>query len=452
MSKFRTKKSNLHTFKEGRRQVPAETQVLSIIDQLEDGRGVAKFDGKIVFVEGALEGEKVKVTFTKSFKKFDEAKTLKVMSASKNRVIPPCRYFASCGGCKLQHLEFEAQKNFKQKNIELQIASSTIIDKDLVELDEFDSISSPPYHYRHRARLSVEANSKKCLIGFKESKSNKLVDIDACEILLPGLNAMIPSLRKLIASLVGRSRILEVLILEDSNTQLFVQIRTSRDLLEIDTTKLKQFSVESDVCVECSNLSDNSTYWKSSLDLPMNILSAANVSFHHTLIDFTQINPSVNGKMIEQACDWLNLSTGDYVADLFCGIGNFSLPIAKRANHVYGYEISEYMVEKARENAASNELGNTSFLVADLFSHKLDFESRVNKVILDPPRLGAQHVCTQLVRSPVTAVVYVSCNPASFFRDAKILTDGGYRLVKLGMIDMFPQTEHIELMGLFQTP
>ncbi|MFT7129147.1 MAG: 23S rRNA (uracil1939-C5)-methyltransferase [Gammaproteobacteria bacterium] len=450
MSKFRTKKSNLQTFRQERRQAPAGTQVLTIIDQLEDGRGVGKFEGKIVFVERALKGEEVKVKFTKSFKKFDEAKTVKVMLPSNNRTTPLCTYFGSCGGCNLQHFEFQAQTQFKQKNIELRMANAELIGKNDLKLEMADSVSSPPYQYRHRARLSVEANSSKCVIGFKGSKSNKLVDITACEILLPRLNSIIPDLRKTISNLVGRSKILEVLILEDSNAQLFVQMRTGRNLLAIDLTKLIDFSAKSGVLVECNNLPDNSTYWKSGLESPTSILPDEGITFNHTLTDFTQINPSVNGKMLKQACQWLDLSTKDHVLDLFCGIGNFSLPIAKRVNHVHGYEISAYMVEKAEGNAIINELKNTSFSVADLFSHKLDFDSRVNKVILDPPRIGAEHVCTQLARTRMTTILYVSCNPASFFRDAKILTDGGYRLVKLGTVDMFPQTEHIELMGLFQ--
>ena len=450
MSKFRTKKSKLQTFKEPRRQAPAGTQILTIIDQAEDGRGVGKYNGKVVFVEGALKGEEVKVKFTKSFKKFDEAKTLKVMAATSDRAIPLCSYFDRCGGCTLQHLEFQAQEAFKQNIIVSKIASAELVDKNTPMLGLSDSLSSPPYQYRHRARLSVEANSGKCSIGFMGRKSNKLVDISRCEILMPDLNRLMPSLRATIFDLSGRSKILEILILEDSTNQIFVQIRTNGKLMTADTEKLTAFSNKLAVYVECNNLSDNSTYWKSGLELPSNSLASESISFSHTLNDFTQINPIVNEKMIQQACNWLELSINDKVLDLFCGIGNFSLPIAKRVNSVDGYEFSEYMVMKAAENAVANGLHNTSFFKADLFSKTLEFDSNVNKVILDPPRFGAEHICKQLAQSRVTRILYVSCNPATFFRDAKILSEGGYRLLKIGMIDMFPQTEHIELMGLFQ--
>jgi len=449
LSKFRSKKSNLQTFKETKRQVPEGTQVLSIVEQLDDGRGVAKFKGKIVFVDGALKGETVKVQFKKSFKNFDEATSVKIISPVSDRIQPQCQYYERCGGCNLQHMKLQAQRTFKQKSIE-----KRMVEFGLVKNDELESVISPlltsdPFQYRHRARFSVEANSHKFVLGFKGNNSNKVIDIDSCEVLLPGLNTVLPKLRLSMSGLSYRSSIREILILEDSNGKAFIQIRSNKRLADRDVDSLKVLSDRENIGISCKNLVDQMTYWSSDDTQPLTQLSNESVSYNYSLDDFTQINPTINEKMIQQTCEWLDLSEEDHVIDLFCGIGNFSLPAAKNVKGMTGYEISEKMVKKAAQNAKENGLSNTTFFAVDLFSHSLKFDRHVNKLILDPPRAGAEHVCAQLVPPRIQYILYISCNPSSFFRDSKILIDGGYVIDKLGLIDMFPQTEHVEIMALF---
>lgn len=457
MAKFRSKSKGLRTFKAKPSKVPAGLQTLNIDRMGSDGRGVAKMSGKTVFVRGALTGESVRARIIRTHKKFDEADCIEVLTPSSQRVTPPCEYFNECGGCALQHLEYSQQLAYKTQ----------LLDRFCDELGQAEKIvceqpvAAHAFHYRHRARLAVSAKGRQCRIGFRRWNSKEVVDIQHCAVLYRGLSDSLPRIRALISGLESRSRVLEAIISEDATGRQGLLISTKQSLIEQDYNALQAFADDTQIGVDVSSAGvsegTESTAWRSEYKG-----TADSQEFHYrdpaqkptlpfTLTDFTQVNPAINEQLIELVISWLQLQGSDNVADYFCGIGNFTLPLAAKVNRVKGFELSAEMVDKASLNAKRNGIDNATFQVRNLFnSNAKGPGSEFNKVLLDPPRAGAEQLCRRLLAGPVEKVMYISCNPATMFRDARILLDNGFRLQRVLLADMFPQTQHCETVALFE--
>lgn len=431
---------------------------LTIEDLSHDGRGVARHEGKTVFVAGALPGEKVQVAHYRRQKRFSECESRNISQLSADRVEPLCPHYEACGGCQLQHLSPEKQLYFKQQNLLSLLKRQQEVDVGKV----LEPIVSSPYGYRSRVRLGVDAQQR---LAFREQHSDKLVPIGECSVLQPSLAAVLPQLQAWLDSLPPKSGVSHIELvagyelsgevvtgviirhvkpLSDAFKQAVSAVTTPQGVFKCWFQSQKNGALQD----LTGAIVDPRMYFvlgeDSSLQKPIRL------GFHPQ--DFTQVNSQVNPLMVTQALSWLELSSSDRVVDLFCGIGNFTLPMALSASKVIGIEGVESMVVRGQENGAQNDLQNSTFLALDLNSQALGAlmrRERVNKLLLDPPRAGAKFVCEQMAESGVERLVYVSCNPASFARDAAILVGVGYKLTELRVLDMFPQTAHMETMALF---
>lgn len=440
----------LNTFVAKKRLVPKELIELTVTDIDEHSKGVAKHQGKVVFVTGAMTGEKVQAKLTAVFKNYNEAQCVKVLVAAAQRSVPECNYYSQCGGCDLQHLSYRAQLTFKSKLLEEKISKFDLVDRGKMKEIITSPIRSPSFGYRHRSRLSVKANKHLSQVGFRAKASHNIVSVVECPVLYTTLSDLLPGLHQLIAKLKQRSLIDEILLVEDSSRSIYIQLKGKRALIDADIEQLEDYVKKTKNQIECLDRSSSLVYWKSSSKQPQYSYKKEALSYKFSISDFTQINPAINELMVDQACNWMALQKSDNLIDFFCGIGNFSLPLAKKVNVLLGYELAAEMVVKAKNNALLNALSNARFEVKDLYSFQFKNASDYNKVLLDPPRAGAESLCVQLASSKVEMILYISCNQTTFFRDAKILCDQGFNLTKIGLVDMFPQTQHLEIMALFQ--
>ena len=456
MARFSSKnKTSLRVFKPKKKTLKQGEFSFDIEALSEDGRGIARPEGKTTFVRGALPGERVKATYTAQHKNYDEANLIAVESESSSRVNPECEHYAACGGCTLQHLNYPQQIEFKESRLKAMFAS---LDADI----HWESpLVASAFGYRHRLRLAVSANKQGVRLGFRRHNSHDIVDIQDCVVAQPVLGKKLSALRSEIASLHQRSVLSEVRLLEDSNGDVGLQLMVKKALNDDDYNRLENWVGTLDlagvsVVQVLKKFEPPVLLWFSgSRDFIYKIQTqAGNLSLRFAIDDFTQVNPAINQQMVSRSLEWLELDAKDTVADFFCGVGNFSLPLAQASADVIGYESVDAMVKKARVNAADNSLGNVSFEVCNLFDERavkriLKGES-INKALLDPPRAGAQALSEGLVGSEMDMLLYVSCNPQSLLRDAQILVAAGYQIDKACLIDMFPQTTHIETMMLFR--
>ena len=402
-----------------------------------DARGIARINGKITFIDGALPGERVTYVLYNSKKHYDEARVIEVLQASSWRVVPACRYYGLCGGCSLQHLADSKQLEVKQTLVlELLERVARISPRHLLS-----PLASQTQHYRAKARFSVQIDSSGVALGFKQKhQPNLTVSIDQCLVLNKAVEGLLPPLRACLQSLDSVSRIksLELAVGEEA-TVLIV-----REQLPLsDSQRLQAFAATHGIRLVLHTASDD--YLTYSLPAYQLVLR-----FHPT--DFTQINPAMNRLMIAQALELLELNRTDVVLDLFCGIGNFTLPMARCCQQVIGIEGLASLVARAEMNAEMNGIDNAVFHAGNL-ERMQDIttlsSSSINKVLLDPPRGGALAVVKQMSRINPERVLYISCDAATFARDAAELTRNGYMLHTLGVMDMFPHTAHIETMALF---
>ncbi len=420
------------------------------IDALDAaGRGVARNAGKVVFVEGAITGERVEAQLLESKSKFDLARVTAVLRASSSRREPRCPYFGRCGGCATQHVDARTQVAAKQRWLEDNLARIGKVKADAM----LAPIHGEEWGYRHRARLSVRYVEGKggALVGFRERRSTYVADMNSCEVLPPRISALIPAIRALISGLSIRDRVPQVEIaVGDAATVLL--FRHLLPFTATDETLLRAFADANRVRVWLQPAGPDSA-------APFH--PAAHEDLYYTLpefglklsfkpADFTQVNPAVNRLLVSRAVRLLDPQPGERVADLFCGIGNFSLPIATRGAQVIGFEGSAPLVERARENAAANRLV-AQFEVADLLKPNLGHYGRFDKFLLDPPREGAITLVNSLPDEWPRRIVYVSCDPATLARDADVLVHHkGFRLSAAGVINMFPHTAHVESIALFE--
>ncbi len=413
------------------------------------GRGVARNAGKVVFVEGALAGERVEARLLESKSKFDLARVTAILRASSSRREPRCAYFGTCGGCATQHADARTQVAAKQRWLEDNLARIGKVKADAM----LAPIHGEEWGYRHRARLSVRYVEGKggALVGFRERRSTYVADMNSCEVLPPRISALIPAIRALISGLSIRDRVpqVEIAVGEASTVLLFRHLLpfTSEDEL-----LLRAFADASRVCVWLQSAGPESAgpFHPAAHEDLFYTLPEFGLKISFKPADFTQVNPAVNRLLVARALRLLDPQPGERIADLFCGIGNFSLPLATRGAQVIGFESSAPLVARARENAAANGLV-AQFEIADLFQPNLGSYGRFDKFLLDPPREGAITLVNSLPDEWPRRIVYVSCDPATLARDADVLVHHkGFRLSAAGVINMFPHTAHVESIALFE--
>ncbi len=415
-----------------------------------EGRGIALVSGKTTFIDRALPGETVVANYTKKHARFDEATLIEIMNASTDRIAPPCPHADICGGCSLQHMQPSAQIAFKQKVLEEQLRHFGGLQP---KCGYLPPLLGPTLGYRRRARLGVKWVEKKnsVLIGFREKQGRYIADLNQCEVLDPRVGHFIQPLKTVLNRLQAKAQIpqIEVAI---SDQQVVLVLRHLVPLTEADQQQLIAFAQQQAWILYLQPGHGDSIHqiWPHASVNLLYALPQWNLTLKFRPVDFIQINAEINQRMIALALELLDLKPQDRVLDLFCGLGNFTLPIATIAQQVVGVEGDAALVHQAKINAQHNALPQVDFHVADLFESEglawslLSF----NKVLLDPPRLGAAEVMTWLPKLKAERIVYVSCNPATFARDVGLLCEHGYRLETAGVMDMFPHTTHVESIGL----
>jgi 23S rRNA (uracil1939-C5)-methyltransferase len=422
-----------------------------ITDLSHDGRGVAHVNGKAVFVTGALAGERVRLRFAGKHRHYDEAVVEEILRASPDRVTPRCAHFGVCGGCALQHLDAGAQIQAKQRVL--------LENLDRIGKVEPGNVLAPladsPWGYRRKARLSVKFVEKKgrVLVGFRESNGRYVADIVRCEVLHPAVGERIEAVTALIESLDGKRDIpqIEVAAGDDLVALIF---RHLQPLSSHDSQALMEFgkTQQLGIYLQPGGIDSVCALWPEDAKLSFH-LPAYDVELEFQPIDFIQVNAGMNRRMIDHALQLLDPQPADHVLDLFCGLGNFTLPLARRAAHVTGVEGEAGLVRRAGENARRNGISNADFFSADLAADQRDApwaRASHDLLLLDPPRSGAAAVLEYLPKRGVRRVVYVACHPGSLARDAGTLVQQhGFSLVSAGVMDMFPHTAHVESIALF---
>ena len=430
-----------------------ENTTVEVHSLSHDGRGIGTVNQKTTFISGALPGETVSYKMTQKRSHYNEAETLTILHASTERTIPPCPHFGVCGGCSLQHMSIDTQIALKQQTL-------------LEQLKHFGHVSPEtllaPLHagstgYRRKARLGVKyvIKKEKMLVGFREKSSRYLADLDGCAVLHPKVGEQFHVLQQLVRSLEHYQQIpqIEVAIGDEDAALVF---RHLKPLSETDRKKLWEFGkdyqfhiyLQPNPPAPVEKLWPDDSHARLTYRLPHEGLEFL---FHP--LDFIQINLEMNRLMVQQAMDLLDLQPNETVLDLFCGIGNFTLPMARRARHVTGIEGSIDMVARAYDNAVHNHLPNADFYAANLEEPPAQapwIHSSYDKILLDPPRAGAKAILPHFKQFAAKRIVYVSCNPATLARDAgELVHNHGYTLKQAGMMNMFPHTSHIEAMAVF---
>ncbi len=433
-----------------------DPETACIESMTHDGKGIAAISGKKVFVVGALQGEEVRFRRRKKRRNFDEAELLEVLSASPKRIEPRCEVYGVCGGCSLQHVGDAEQRQIKQQALQ---DSLERIGK-VKPRRWLSPIHESSWNYRRRARLAVKdvAGKGRVLVGFRERHAPFLTDMRRCEVLAGPIDDLLEPLSELIGSLSLRRRLpqIEVAVAENATSLVFRVLDSPTDT---DLECFKAFGEEHDIRIYLQTGGPDSislVHPQGPLPLLNYSLPEFDIVIEFEATDFIQVNAAINRRMVSTALELLDPGPDDRVLDLYCGIGNFSLPLARRCSQVLGVEGEQSLVARAKANAQRNEIVNTHFRVADL--SRIDgTESWLRDgwtgLLLDPARSGALQVVRHIVRIGPTRIVYVSCHPATLARDLDALvTEHGYRLEAAGIIDMFPHTGHVESIALLVQP
>ncbi len=440
-------------------KLPAEPVECEITDFSHDGKGISYINDKTVFIDGALKGEKIRFKYTSKRKQVMAGVLEEVLQASPDRVIPGCEFFSFCGGCSLQHLSGKKQLELKQ-----QILSDNLTRLGNVQAEQIlQPLTGPVWAYRRKARLGVRYVNKKqkLLIGFREKRSNFLTDMSCCKVLHPSIGKRLDKLSDIIMQLGCYAQIPQIEVSVGDKVASLV-IRHLQDLTDEDKEKLKKFASKYSYNLYLQAAGPDSIKLlypdTESLKTLSCFLPEYNIEQHFKVTDFTQVNMIINRQMIDLALNLLDLQKHHQVLDLFCGWGNFTLPIARRVSHVTGVEGSDELVSRAKQNALVNGIENVDYYCTDLFINSGQFDFKVfqwakkcyDRILLDPARSGARQIMEYLPHFKAEVVVYVSCNPATLARDADIMVNQhGYQLQKAGIMDMFPHTAHMESIALF---
>jgi 23S rRNA (uracil1939-C5)-methyltransferase len=434
-------------------RLPSEPAQAFVESLSHDGRGVARVEGRAVFIDGSLPGETVAFRYTRLRRDFAEGRVEEVLEPSPERVEPFCAHFGVCGGCALQHLAPEAQIRHKETQLLEQLKRIGKVEPVKV----WEPLTGPVAGYRCKARLGVKFVAKKgrVLVGFREKSSALLADLKRCPVLHPAVGEKLEALAGLIFSLGLRENIpqIEVALGDDRHALVF---RVMDDPNRDDLARLSDFGAAHgfDIYLQRHGPASLSPLYPENPPPPGYALEDFDVDFRFQPGEFTQVNPAINRAMVARALELLDPRPEETVLDLFCGLGNFTLPLARRAREATGVEGDAGLVERARANARRNGLENVRFHAADLF-HPVTgqgwAERSYDKLLLDPSRTGAREILEHVSRWKPSRVVYVSCNPATLARDAEILVHSlGYRLTGAGVMDMFPHTAHVESIALFE--
>jgi 23S rRNA (uracil1939-C5)-methyltransferase len=422
-----------------RRVTTRQIITVDVTDLDPFGQGVARHDGKALFIPGLLPDERAEITLTEEKRQYARGQVKRRLNDSPQREKPRCPHFGVCGGCQQQHASIALQERSKSN------ALARLLKHDVNEV-----IADKPWGYRRRARLSLNYQPKTARLemGFRKANSSDIVDVRQCPILVPRLEALLPEVRKCLSDLQGVRHLGHVELVLANSGPLMV-LRHTAPLSAKDREKLERFSHSHELDLYLAPQSEileqlsGETPWYDSDGLRLTFSPR----------DFIQVNDGVNQQMVATALDWLDIQPDDRVLDLFCGMGNFTLPLAKRAHSVVGVEGVAALVEKGRDNAIHNGLQNVTFFHENLeedvtqqpwAAHGFD------KILLDPARAGAAGVMQHIIKLAPKRVVYVSCNPATLARDSEALLAAGYQIQRLAMLDMFPHTGHLESMALFE--
>ncbi|EMO7187694.1 23S rRNA (uracil(1939)-C(5))-methyltransferase RlmD [Pluralibacter gergoviae] len=405
------------------------------------GQGVAKYNGKLLFISGLLPDEQAEVTLTEEKKQFARGQVKRRLSDSPEREQPRCPHFTVCGGCQQQHASVALQQRSKRAALARQMKH-----------DVEAVIAASPWGYRRRARFSLSYQPKngQLQMGFRKAGGGDIVDIHRCPVLVPTLEALLPALRECLGDLQSARHLGHVELVQADNGPLMV-LRHTAPLPAGDREKLERFSHSHRLALWLAPDSDKMV--QLSGEVPWYSSDGLRLTFSPR--DFIQVNDGVNQQMVATALEWLEVGPQDRVLDLFCGMGNFTLPLATRAASVVGVEGVPALVAKAQQNAADNGLHNVTFYHENLeedVTRQAWARNGFDKILLDPARAGAPGVLQHIVKLAPARVVYVSCNPATLARDSEVLLAAGYQITRLAMLDMFPHTGHLESMVLFEHP
>jgi 23S rRNA (uracil1939-C5)-methyltransferase len=427
-------------------------QEADIVDLANDGRGVARIDGKAVFIDGALPSERVRFRILKRRRHMDEAALVDVLVASPDRVAPRCGHFGICGGCSLQHLAPAAQLAAKERQLLENLQRIGNVQPERV----LDPLRGPEWGYRRRARLGIKYVHKKgrVLAGFREREKPYIADIRRCEVLLAPLGQLPQDLATLTESLSVKEKMPQVEVAAgDQATALVFRVLEPPGAQDLE--KISAFGAQRglQIFLQPGGL-DTIRPLRDDYPPLDYAVDGGRVVIEFGPVDFIQVNRDINAAMVDAAMTLLQPQPDDAALDLFCGLGNFTLPLARRTRQVTGVEGDASLVAKARGNAARNGIANAGFALENLFEPKT-FGAWANEhydlVMLDPPRAGAAEALTCMARWSPRRVVYISCHPGSLARDAQVLVaDYGFTLSAAGVMDMFPHTTHVESIAVFE--
>jgi 23S rRNA (uracil1939-C5)-methyltransferase len=407
---------------------PVHELTIDIARLSDEGRGVGFAQGKAVFVPCALPGERALVRVLDEKRSVIDAELVELLDTAPARIAPRCSVFGRCGGCQMQMLDEAAQIDHKQNVLERLLAPFTAHR----QFAWGEPIVASAWHYRHRARLAVATIDGKPAIGFKGNNSHQVIAVAECPILDERLQPLLHQIPQWLAQLTQWRRLEEILIAVDADGVLAIDWNSQRAFPKADAELLASLAKQEGVLAG----GQSTLVYRSPV---------TGSEFHYTPRDFTQINPAINDALTQRMLQWLEPCAGETVADLFCGLGNFSQPLARRAQTVVGFESSVSMVERAAKNAAHAGLDNAKYSTLDLFEHADQLDDVFDKVLLDPPRAGARAVCERLAKfKRLQRIVYVSCNPQTLARDLALLVAGGFVVRQAALVDMFPQTGHCE--------
>ena len=427
---------------------------LQIHDLSHDGRGVGRReDGKTVFVAGALPGETVRAEQTGRNRHFDEAKTLEVLVASPDRVVPACAHFGTCAGCVMQHLDAPKQIEAKRRVLQDNLRRIGHVEP----AEELPPLTGAAWGYRRKGRFSVRYVEKKgkTVVGFRETNPRFVAELQQCHTVVPEIGRRIGEIEAVVESLDAKRTIPQIEFIA-GDAAIALVFRHLEPLSADDRAKLVAFAQRTAFAVflQPGGVDTVAPLWPETAPALSFAIAGHDVTLDFRPLDFIQVNADLNVRMIDAAIALLDPQPDDRVLDLFCGLGNFTLPLARRAGQVVGVEGDAGLVARARANAQRNGLANVEFHAADLakdLSREPWMQAGFGKLLLDPPRAGAAEVLAQLPLKGIHRIVYVSCHPGSLARDAGFLVrERGFRLVSAGAMDMFPQTAHVESIALFE--
>ncbi|MES3204396.1 23S rRNA (uracil(1939)-C(5))-methyltransferase RlmD [Klebsiella aerogenes] len=427
-------------FYSAKRRVTTRQIITVTVNDLDPfGQGVARHQGKALFIPGLLPQEQAEVVLVEDKKQYARAQVKRRLNDSPQRVAPRCPHFGVCGGCQQQHASIELQQQSKRAALSR-----------LMKRDVDDIIAAEPWGYRRRARLSLnyQPKTQQLQMGFRKANSSEIIDVVQCPVLVPQLEALLPAVRECLTSLQSQRQLGHVELVQADNGPLMV-LRHTAALTAADKEKLERFSQTHGLSLYLAPQSEILEHIRG--DEPWYTSDGLRLVFSPR--DFIQVNDGVNQKMVRTALAWLDIQPQDRVLDLFCGMGNFTLPLAKAAASVVGVEGVPALVAKGRENAALNELQNVTFFHENLeedVTRQAWAKHGFDKILLDPARAGAPGVMAHIIKLAPRRMVYVSCNPATLARDSEALLQAGYRIQRLAMLDMFPHTGHLESIVLFE--